>query len=357
MKLLQAKLRGTGPLISSNWFQLSSGLNQFHFADPLEGTLFLRSLQTLNPLFSCSAEDPFKNLPHYEKRGNYQKHIQPEKRTIALGVFAATATLVHELGELDQNLYETDRIEIGRRLDYSRWLNFVELSSSTRWEEIKENICALLELLPQQNNHKNRAKAFTQSLDSTDRIKGTVADKLLFFIKQIEKNTKNKDIYSETVELIERDKHFQTARQIVLKRLPLFIYFNPYGDISPLDQTSQNIGTSDHIELSGYLRQMNKKISTPSNVTTLKKIISGIELAISASTRLSRMDPIFFFDSPEKNTPTSEHNKLQQLILSTAEKHQCFYVCHKGNFFSPESTGKNYSEADLHIAPQVPNNS
>lgn len=357
MKLLQAKLRGTGPLINSNWFQLSGGLNQFHFADPLEGTLFLRSLQTLNPLFSCSAEDPFKNLPHFEKRGNYQRHIQPEKRTIALGVFAATAKLVHELGELDQNLYETDRIEIGRRLDYSRWLNFVELSSSTRWKEVKENICALLELLPQQSSHKNEAITFTQTLASTDRVKGTVADKLLFFIEHIEENTKSKDIYDETVELIERDKHFQTARQVVLKRLPLLIYFNSNGNISPLNQASENVENGDHFELREYLRPMNGDISSPSNDKILGRITSGIELAISASTRLSRMEPIFLFDSPEKNTPMSEHSKLQQLILSTAENHQCFYLCHKGDFFSPESTGKNYGEADLQITPHVPNNS
>jgi len=351
MKLLQAKLRGTGPLLSSNWFQLSSGLNQFHFENRSAGTLFLRSLQTLSPLFTCSIEDPFNPLPCFEKRGNYQRHIQPSKRTIALGVFAATADIVQELGVLDQNLYETDRVEIGRRLDYSRWLNFVELSSSTRWKEVKTSIHQLFELLPQQGDLRNEAEQFAEPLGPTDRVKGSVSERLLVFLGHLEATTKELDIYSETVELIRRHDHFQTARKIVFKRLPLLIYFNPNGDISPLASTAQHLEKGDHAELLEYMKATTKEISSPSTDTTLERIISGIELAITASAELSRMQPIFLFDTPEANTPMSEHDALRQAILSTAENHQCCYLSCKKDFFTPDVTGGNYSDSDLQLTP------
>lgn len=360
MKLIQAKLRGTGPLIESSWIQLSYHLNQFHFPLPEKGSSFLRALQTLHPPFSCKETDSFAGIPHYERKGTHTKHIQPAKRTIALGVFGATAELVTELGLLDDNLYETDRVEIGRRLDCSRWLNFVELSSSTRWQEIKESVTHLL--LPlQQIDSKRYAEAFllTKNLKGSDRVVGEIAERLLFFLKSLKDQQENKVLLAKTVALINRDAHFQTAREVVLKRLPLLIYFNGQGDIAPPVLGENQSQTDEHQELFRYSKKKGadtssyKNSSEKINLNVLKKLESGIRLSRELSSELKRMDPIFLFDAPETNIPSDEHDKLRELIQKTAKSQQCFYLSGSKDFFQPADTGKSYHSSELEIpSPQ-----
>ncbi len=356
MKLIQAKLRGTGPLIESNWIQLSNHLNQFHFPLPENGSSFLRALQTLHPPFSCKETDSFAGLPHYEKSGTHKKHIHPAKRTIALGVFGATADLVTELGLLDDNLYETDRIEIGRRLDCSRWLNFVELSSSTRWKEIKESITQLLLPLQQIDaKHYGEAISIISNLQGSDRIVGEIAERFLFFLKDLKGQPENNVLLAETVTLINRAAHFQTAREVVLKRLPLLIYFNSQGDIAPPVTGEDQACADEHQELFRHSKKRGVNICSYKNpseknkLSVLEKIGSGIRLSRELSSELKRMDPIFLFDAPETNIPSDEHDKLRELIEATAQSQQCFYLSGTKDFFQPADTGKNYRSSELEL--------
>ena len=353
MKLIQAKLRGTGPLIQSSWFQLSGHLNQFHFPTPVQGTTFLRALQTLQPPSCCQATDPFGAFPRYEKKGMHTKHIDGAKRTIALGVFGATAEIATELGLIDDNLYEVDRIEIGRRLDYSRWLNFVELSSSTRWKEIEADVLQLL--LPlKQHDAKQYAEAIsvTGSLRGADRIKDATADHLLFFLMAAANCQPNSTLHQETAERIRRAAHFQTARKHIWQRLPLLIYCNNQGNIaSPMLKKHQ--AAREHQELFDFIKQEQVGLNAYDNAadiqkpTVLERLREGIRLSLLVSKKARRLDPIFLFDAPEINVPQSDHPQLQQLIKDTAESQQCFYLSAAKDFFSQSDTGKNYSSADF----------
>lgn len=354
MKLIQAKLRGTGPLIQSSWFQLSGHLNQFHFSSPKEGTTFLRALQTLQPPFSCQTADPFAELPCYEKRGPHTRHIDAAKRTIALGVFAATAEIVTELGPLDHNLYEADRIEIGRRLDYSRWLNFVELSSSTRWKEIKADVLELLLPLRQLDAKKyEEAISVTSSLKGADRIKDEIADSLLFFLQEAANRQQYSALHQETVDLINRAAHFQTARQLVLQRLPLLIYCNNQGNIAPPMLNKHQATALEHQEVFQFIKKEQVNLTACDNAadnhkpTVVEKLRAGIRLSLLVSKKAQRLDPIFLFDAPEVNVPPADHPQLQQLIKATAQSQQCFYLSAAKDFFPQADTGKNYTCADL----------
>lgn len=356
MKLIQAKLRGTGPLLESNWFELSAGLNQFHFLDQGRGTIFLRALQTLHPPVSCKKTDPFKVLPLYEKRGVHTRHIQPAKRTTVLGVFGATARLVKELGLLDQHLYETDRIEIGRRLDYSRWLNFVELSSSTRWQEVETGVQELLFPLQQThleeyNNLLNR----TSHLKGADRVKDELAGDLLSFLELLEEQQKNTVLFEETVTLIKRAANFQAARKVVLKRLPLLIYFNSLGEIAAPVLKDQLCPGHDHQELfqridqAGVGNSFCSKKANQQKLSVIEKLHSGIQLSVTVSKEHQRMDPIFLFDAPECNVDPAEYKKLRHLIQETSQSHQCLYLSSTINFFKQTDTRKNYSCSQLEL--------
>jgi len=356
MKLIQAKLRGTGPLLESNWFELSAGLNQFHFIDKQRGTVFLRALQTLHPLVSCKKTDPFRQLPHYEKRGAHTRHIQPAKRTIALGVFGATAELAKELGLLHQSLYETDRIELGRRLDYSRWLNFVELSSSTRWKEVEAGLKELL--IPLQQTYPDRYnKMLTQisDLKGTDRVKDDLAGDLLSLFNFLTEQQKDTPLFEETVALIKRDAYFQTARTVVLKRLPFLIYCNSMGEVAPPISKEQLLPTHNQQELFQLIEQ--RKLTKPflsksanqHNLPLIEKIQGGIRLSLAVSKELQRSDPIFLFDAPERNVAPADHKELRHLIQETSQTHQCLYLSATKNFFQQTDTGKNYNCSQLEL--------
>jgi len=356
MKLIQAKLRGTGPLLESNWFELSTGLNQFHFVDQQKGTAFLRALQSLHPPVSSKTTDPFKPLPHYEKRGAHTIHIEPAKRTIALGVFGATAILVKELGLLDQNLYETDRIEIGRRLDYSRWLNFVELSSSTRWEEVEAGVKELI--LPLQHydaDRYNNLLSRINDLKGSDRVKGDLASDLLSFFIFLTEQQKNAPLFQETVALIKRAAHFQTARTVVLKRIPFLIYFNNQGEVAAPISTELLLPIHEHQELfrlfeqTGINDSFSAKRANHQQLSSIEKLQAGIRLSLAISKELQRMDPIFLFDAPERNVAPAEYKELRHLIQETSQSHQCLYLSSTKHFFQQADTGRNYTCTQLEL--------
>ena len=336
-------------MLKSGWFPLSRGLNQFHFTNQEAGTLFLRALQTLHPPYSCAKTIPFSDLPEFETRGSYTKNITPSKRTIALGVFEANADIVGELGELDQNLYETDRIEIGRRLDYSRWINFVELSSSTRWKDVKAEFKQLVEFLPQAKKHiAGEAQEFINSLKGSERIKGSIAQKLLYFLRHLERDCNNLDLYHETLGQIQRAEHFQTARLKVFRRLPLLFYFNSQGSISsPVAQQLSSNLQLQHSELYQYRAKMELEIVATPKSSVLRSVQSGVELAIATSKAVSRMDPIFLFDTPEVNVPEPDHNLLKEYLTSIAQHYQCLYLCRNRDFFSAAQANKSYLDEDL----------
>ena len=358
MKLIQAKLRGSGPVIRSGWFQLSHRLNQFHFSESRIGTAFLRAIQTLHPPFSCKKRNPFALLPHFEQIGAHTRHIHPEKRTIAFGVFAATPDVVTELGKLDHNLYETDRIEIGRRMDNSRWLNFVELSSSTRWKEIDEKMRDLImphKTVFPEKYHKNIA--FINSLKGTDRVSDELADRLLLLLQDLGPEYRDNTNFHETTTLIERAAHFQAAREIVYQKLPLMIYFNEYGEIAP--PIAANVETTiapykaGHNELWDYIRQyrpksplLQQRVSTGRH-SSIDRLRNGIDLATTVSKEFTMPAPIFLFDAPERHLSSDEQSALKTLIIQTAKSHQCLYRADYKSFFNNDAYDRSFSGSEL----------
>lgn len=90
-------------------------------------------------------------MPSTLNECSYPRLLTPIKRTAALAVFAADPSLIVELGKIEPILDGLDRIEAGRRLDGSLWLNFVEIASACRWRAIDADAAQLLEDLHQQH--------------------------------------------------------------------------------------------------------------------------------------------------------------------------------------------------------------
>ena len=239
MKLIKARTRGLRTLTESSWFDLSPHLNLFQFPaqndqnGPKSGGDFLRILETINPSYACKKKQPFADLPKLTELGGYLKRVDPTKRTVALAVFSATPELVGHLTVAGDWFYETDRIEVGRRLDYSRWINFVELASSTRWSEISDDISSLIEKASGLSPDLASPPAeIICSLRPSDRIKDELQEELASWLKNLPSEIwdNSRQLLEKTITAVMRAEHFQIARDIVRNRLPLFVVI---GSCSP----------------------------------------------------------------------------------------------------------------------------
>ncbi|MGW8195285.1 MAG: hypothetical protein ACWGOX_13575, partial [Desulforhopalus sp.] len=309
MKILKAKIRGLGETLESDWFDLSSRLNLFNFSDRVSGTNFLRTLQTINPPYSCHALRPFSDFPHFSKHRGYIQRISPQKRTVAMAVFDAPPELVNELAVNSELLYETDRIEVGRRLDYSRWINFVELPSSTRWSEIAADIDQLLagadRLAPPL---AAELQAIAEGTDSSDRIKRELKDSLAAWLDRARKELGPdfEERIDTTREAVLRADYFHAARATVYKRLPLFAAI---GDSS----IAQSVGDMLHW-LSIQAQQLDNSPAASDNalLNTLNEQLSLVD--ICSSPLHVNLNGTTFSVRTNETDATLRHSESQEVL-------------------------------------------
>lgn len=235
MRLLQIKLRGLGNLPVTSWVTLSKTLTLLRFSDSHIGRQVLKAVQSLNPPYDCFSEQPFGDLPMEEVLANgYRRSVSPEKRTIVIGIFDTPSALVKDLGALTPSLYETDRVEIGRRLNYSRWINFVEIASSSRWSEVSEDIGRLLHEYPDGAEAQAIHRLMTEAVPA-DRIKGSMAEELAAWLTTLEPRKSEISHYPEILEKVRRARKFSEARELLARRLPQFLAVNG-DDLPPVSE-------------------------------------------------------------------------------------------------------------------------
>ena len=226
MYLLSFRIIEHPAIPHTSWIKVGNGLNIFTGIGVEQARFLFKMLQTVNPPYDFERIDPFKDLPLYNSGHRYTKKIVLSKKTAAIAIFAASVQLVENLAAIDPVLHETDRIELGRRRDYSRWINFVELSSSTRWDEIESTVRDLLSCSgPDSFFIIERLANTISNLYSTDRIKGAVAvelrERLAALCSCVPENKQaqlNQCLYA-----IDRAQRFRQAREVAEDYIPLFI--------------------------------------------------------------------------------------------------------------------------------------
>ena len=226
MRLLQFKLRGLGSLPITDWVTLSGTITLLRCTDRQVGRQILKAVQSLNPPYDCHIEQPFSNLPREEILPNGSRRvIAPEKRTIVIGIFDTPSFLVKELGEITPPLYETDRVEVGRRLDYSRWINFVEIASSSRWSEVSNDIQKLIHEYPDESGAENIHELLSEAVPS-DRVKGEMAEQLARWLVLLQDRHPGVEVYPELLEKVLRARRFAAARELLNGQLPRLFRVN-----------------------------------------------------------------------------------------------------------------------------------
>jgi len=307
MRLIQAKIRGTGLTLATGWFEIHRQTTAICITDATARTCFLRGLHAITPDELHAWPDLFTQTPRLVSTNDHLRKIMPHKRTIAMGIFAASPELVKELGLLCPDLYETDRIEVGRRLDSSRWLNFVEIASSTRWGEI----CQDMQLVLDSPEAATARYCFLRTLLHTDRVKGKIRDELIRLLDDF--STARTD-YADTVaqlrESIRRVDYFQEARNKVYRQLPR-TYLLPrtdYPEIAALKNEAHNA---------------------------------------CVKAREAGHAPIFLIDSPEKILPRGNTDLLASLIRELSSQGQVIFVTADAGLFALTPNQANYTAEQL----------
>ena len=395
MKLIQARIRGLGTTMETRWFDLSPQLNLFHFPEKVSGENFLRTLQTINPPYSCQTVKPFAAFPSFLQQGQHIKHIIGAKRTVSLAVFAATPGLVKELAAISPLLYEVDRIETGRRLDYSRWINFVELASSTRWCEIASD---MLQLLDQCHEHAAPQTAplekIINTLQPSDRIKNHLQHQLTSWLKNISPflNESSQQLIETTLTMICRTDHFEAARAVVSDRLPFFVFldvkqqpknnFNhtsiARSDLMHLAKTRSRLHPSKstdyeltfmdeinnqltNLKFSGLTLQFEKKgqdvslkfcgsqgtCSGQEPLAPLRHLQADACLAVALSRVVCGSDPILLFNGADHHLPEKLRRELAEFVMDISKTCQCLYTYNHASIFPEKTEGRSYRAAEL----------
>jgi hypothetical protein len=402
MKLIQARIRGLGTFMESRWFDLDPHLNIFQFPEQKYGRSFLRILETINPAYVIKTLEPFSDFPKYTDQSGHTKRLNPAKRTAALAVFNATPSLVKELADIDQLLYETDRIEVGRRLDYSRWINFVELASSTRWSEISDDIQTLLNqtqhLAPDQTSP---VSDIIKNLKPTDRIKDSLQDQLVSWLQNLPSKIQENSaqLIETTTTAVLRAEHFHAARKIIRNRLPLFVELgcsNPASDTqkqqsagdakrdaaSPqhllhlISRRIESLGGKSSKEGQIFLNELNEQLEAlqftdmslridrtstgeiqlrgddlhsdgDKPLSLLRQMKAIACLAIAFSRTAYRTEPILLFTGPEQSLPGTFHSELADFIIKLSTTCQCLYSFSGTDIFPKDINGRRYSAEDL----------
>ncbi len=224
MRLIQAKVRCVEGVEDSGWIVPGRQTTVIYGPQGSGKKHLLQALQALNPIYDIQSENPFINHPEVWRQGEHAKRVFPEKKTAVFMIFSAEPDLVLNLNSIDPALIETDRIEVGRRLDRSRWITFVEISASSRWSEISARIKTLRDRLKQSAEGRKLClkSDFIDTLMETDRLKGDVAVMCFNWLKSIEPYLAEEDIslLNTCMQITGRAHRFAAARVEVERWLP-----------------------------------------------------------------------------------------------------------------------------------------
>lgn len=338
MELLQFRIRAHKSLADTHWVQVKDGINILACEDPKAVQAAFELLQTIQPSSSIHLQPLTSNTRQSVRQEGYSKRVIAHKKTAVFAIFSADNTLVRTLAPLDEALYELDRIEVGRRIDHSRWMNFVELSSSTRWSEIDQQLRQLLDDLTKQcpPERLQPLKEMIALRKGTDRLhRGLDKD----LIKQLTAlspvlDPAQKEIYAILLHATQRSQRFIQAKKEIYPQIPFFIHLTDQGDQNnPFPRT--------------LLTELLNNQSMPLSASLLKKTNQLIKSMFSAT-----HSPAKVATQEKTISLTTNYSSMPHLIQSLAALHQIMFgrlpvFLIDGLMASPENIDKILSTLEL----------
>ncbi|MDX9897207.1 MAG: hypothetical protein RBS34_17300 [Desulfofustis sp.] len=277
MKLVKVKFRGLGPIPETDWLKVQGNLSLIHAPEGPKREAIATALESLNPPYRCRDVQPFGELPRLIRHNGHLRTVNPHKRTIMLGVYDSDPALVAELVAISPLLFETDLIEVGRRLDYSRWINFIELASSTRWSEIAERVNHLRATAEEAIDGERGLFRRLGDLKPTDRVKGALMRDLSAWVeRQGARQPAGQESLDELHHLIRRAESFSAARQLVQRRLPLSIVLSLEPSSTPIAASNQaEPGTPPQTMLTRLVTTLEERLTGESEPVRRQLLAAG----------------------------------------------------------------------------------
>lgn len=228
MHFKKAKICGHHIIKNSGWFEFHPHLTIFAGRCGSGKTSLLRGLQSINPHPLQEYDNPFTTYPDFFFSRGHKRKINPHKKTAALAIFTCSDDLRNKLAEIDPILIETDKIEVGRRIDWSRWTNFIEIASSTRWSEISPAFTTLAHSITDKSalTGFRTESPHISNLAATERIRGESMHSLANWLLAIQPHlgAEDIDLSSTTLDSVYRHQRFQAAKKVLTAQLPSLLY-------------------------------------------------------------------------------------------------------------------------------------
>jgi hypothetical protein len=195
----------------------------------------------------------------------------------------------------------------------------------------------------------------------------------------------------KTSTAVMRAKHFQTARNVVRSRLPIFVVLGTDPELVSLNSLLHLISerakaTGEKLADAGrtFLNKLNSQLttlqfsgmtlhleSTPAGVllqrdeqpvqapveaaegarTLLERMQTKAALAIAYSRIACQTEPILLFAGPEQILPTALHSELADFIINISNTCQCLCSLSDIDIFPDDAGYRRYSTAEGSLLP------
>ncbi len=237
MRLMKVKITTHHQVKNSGWFSVFPEKTLLAGKAGTGKAAILKGIEVINPLGRDRIEFPSEEYPQYLRVGGFQRRIIPEKKTCSFAVFVCDDALRNKLIDIDPVFAETDRIEVGRRMDARRWMTFVEIAGSARWQEIAEDMRFLKDKVAKRKEGAETVREFERfaTLKKTDRIKGDVAVFIDNWLKRVTSylSEQHQEIIDRCLFVAGREERAKQARKVVYEHLPFLICFAGKDAIMP----------------------------------------------------------------------------------------------------------------------------
>lgn len=254
MQLIRCRVAGHFILQNSDWFTVHETRTTITGPAGSGKSTLLKAMRSINPPSCQPIQAPFADFPRYVSSGQYTRRVIPAKKTAVIGVFICDNPLRDKLSAIDPDFMKTDRIEVGRRLDNSQWVTYVEIAASSRWSELAPELAELRRRFPDSADDRVLGPLWRQceTPAATDRIKGPLASRCNELLDQLAARATDEEdraLVRQAGFIVNRDARFAAARQATRQALPVFVY---------LQEDELLSATIDVGRIAGKMRQEEK---------------------------------------------------------------------------------------------------
>jgi energy-coupling factor transporter ATP-binding protein EcfA2 len=251
LKLMRARVANYRSIRDSGWFDVEPSKTILVGPNEAGKTALFRALQTINPPEGEGELQALRDYPRAEYSKIQRGAVKPSDITVAEASFEVDDELRKELAEIDPGFGEVREVTVGRWLNNNRWVILRDIPYAFRWKAMQKDAARLRAHLEKQGAPEELLTEYDelQLYAPEDWIERDDATALAGWLTRAEGHAaESQDELVERLHgFLERPERHKRARALVLKRLPVFVYYSTYFAVRPrihLTQLAERIQTN-----------------------------------------------------------------------------------------------------------------